>query len=136
ISFEARRPPIEIAIEWKESVDLRCAVAEAVRGGGCVAWIVNTVARAQSIYSALGAMRARGELGVDVELSLLHARFPFAARQERERAAEDAFGPPDSPGERRKRPHAAILIGTQVLEQSLDLDFDLMVTDLAPVDLV
>jgi CRISPR-associated endonuclease/helicase Cas3 len=136
ISFEARRPPIEIAIEWKESVDLPCAVAEAVRGGGCVAWIVNTVARAQTIYSALGAMRARGELGVDVELSLLHARFPFAARQERERAAEDAFGPPDSSDKRRKRPHAAVLIGTQVLEQSLDLDFDLMVTDLAPVDLV
>ncbi len=109
------------------------AVAEAVRHGGCVAWIVNTVARAQAIYLALRELRVRGELPADLELSLLHARFPFEARQARERAAEDAFGPPDKA---KARPHAAILIGTQVLEQSLDLDFDLMVTDLAPVDLV
>ncbi len=135
-SFEARRPPCDIAIEWKEDTDLPRAVADAVRGGGCVAWIANTVSRAQSTYSTLHAMRARGELEHDVDLSLLHARFPFAARQERERAAEEAFGPPDARDRTRKRPRSAILVGTQVLEQSLDLDFDLMVTDLAPIDLV
>jgi CRISPR-associated endonuclease/helicase Cas3 len=132
-SFVARRPPIEVAIEWKDSAELPRAVAEVVREGGCVAWVVNTVARAQATYLAVREMRARGELPRDLDLSLLHARFPFAARQARERAAEDAFGPPDKAN---ARPHAAILIGTQVLEQSLDLDFDLMVTDLAPVDLV
>ena len=132
-SFEARRPPVEVLVEWKDEADLARSVVETVRDGGCVAWIVNTVARAQAIYLALHGMRARGELDADLELSLLHARFPFAARQSRERAAEDAFGPAEKA---TARPHAAILIGTQVLEQSLDLDFDLMVTDLAPVDLV
>jgi len=131
-SFEARRPPIEVALEWRDEAELPRAVAEAVREGGCVAWIVNTVARAQASYLVLSEMRERGELPAHVAVSLLHARFPFAARQARERAAEDAFGP----NKGKARPRAAILIGTQVLEQSLDLDFDLMVTDLAPVDLV
>ncbi len=132
-SFEARRPPIEIAIEWKNTADLPRIVAEAVRNGGCVAWIVNTVARAQATYLHLREMRAQGKLAPDLELSLLHARFPFAARQSRECAAEDAFGPSDKA---KSRPRAGIVVGTQVLEQSLDLDFDLMITDLAPVDLV
>jgi CRISPR-associated endonuclease/helicase Cas3 len=131
--FAARRPPFDVLLEWKDEAELPRAVAEAVRDGGCVAWIVNTVARAQAIHLALVELRRTGVLSGDVELSLLHARFPFAARQQRERAAEDAFGPPERG---TRRPRAAILVGTQVLEQSLDLDFDLMVTDLAPVDLV
>ena len=113
-SFEARRPPIEIAIEWKNDGDLLRAVAQAVRGGGCVAWIVNTVARAQSIYGALCAIRARAELPADIDLSLLHARFPFAARQDRERTAEEAFGPPGRPDQATKRPRAAILVDAMV----------------------
>lgn len=131
--FQARRPPVTVALEWKAAAELPGAVADALKSGGCVAWIVNTVARAQETFQALADMRARGELDADVELALLHARFPFEARQARERAAEDAFGPPEKA---KARPRAAILAGTQVLEQSLDLDFDLMVTDIAPVDLV
>lgn len=132
-SFAVRRLPVEVKIEWKAADELARAVADVVRGGGCVAWIMNTVARAQRAYSTLKAMQARDELAANVELSLLHARFPFAARQARELAAEEKFGPPEKT---KGRPRAAILVGTQVLEQSLDLDFDLMVTDLAPVDLV
>jgi CRISPR-associated endonuclease/helicase Cas3 len=68
-----------------------------------------------------------------VDLRLLHARLPVIERIRRERAAESAFGPP---GVATSRPERSLLIGTQVLEQSLDLDFDLMITELAPVDLV
>jgi CRISPR-associated endonuclease/helicase Cas3 len=132
-TFRTRRPPVEVKIEWKNEVGLVRAVLEAIAKGGCVAWIVNTVARAQTTYQVFAEMRARGDLAADVEISLLHARFPFVQRQARERAAEEAFGPPERAP---RRPRAAVLIGTQVLEQSLDLDFDLMVTDLAPVDLV
>jgi len=94
-----------------------------------VVWIVNTVARAQSLYLKMKELLA----GKPVELQLLHARFPMSERLRREARAEAAFGPP---GPNVNRPHSALLIGTQVLEQSLDFDFDLMVTDLAPVDLV
>jgi CRISPR-associated endonuclease/helicase Cas3 len=132
-SFAARRAPVGVTIAWRDEVSLLGEVALAVAAGGCVAWIVNTVARAQATYKALCVMKASGLLAADVELSLLHARFPFAVRQARERATEEAFGPPEHA---KSRPRAAILVGTQVLEQSLDLDFDLMVTDLAPVDLV
>jgi CRISPR-associated endonuclease/helicase Cas3 len=78
-------------------------------------------------------LRAQGHLPLDLDLRLLHARLPFVQRLSRERAAETAFGPP---GESTSRPRTALLIGTQVLEQSLDLDFDLMITEVAPVDLV
>ena len=64
------------------------------------------------------------------ELMLLHARFPFEEREKREKEALRAFG---REGERPKR---AILVATQIIEQSLDLDFDLMISDMAPIDLV
>ena len=60
----------------------------------------------------------------------MHSRFPFDEREKREHAALESFGKGGT------RPKAAILVATQIIEQSLDLDFDLMITDLAPADLV
>jgi CRISPR-associated endonuclease/helicase Cas3 len=69
------------------------------------------------------------------EVYLFHASFPADRRQQREDAVLAMFGPPDTDksAERRGR---KILIATQVAEQSLDLDFDLIATDLAPIDLL
>jgi CRISPR-associated endonuclease/helicase Cas3 len=64
------------------------------------------------------------------EVYLFHARFPADRRQEREELILDLFG------EGGSREGRKILIATQVAEQSLDLDFDLIATDLAPIDLV
>ena len=61
---------------------------------------------------------------------LFHARFPYAWRMETERRVLERFG------KGGKRQGQAIVVATQVIEQSLDLDFDLMVTDMAPVDLL
>ncbi len=130
-TFGARRAPMPVALAWRSEADLPAQIAEALAEGGCAVWIVNTVRRAQRLFSRLREMQEKKTFPKDVALDLLHARFPFAARSVREKRAEEAFGP----GEER-RPHAALLIGTQVLEQSLDLDFDLMVTEVAPVDLV
>ncbi len=94
-------------------------------GGGCGALIVNTVERAQKLYTGL-----RQHLGDEVSLLLFHARFPADQRAERERQVHSAFG---TQGE---RPQRALLIATQVAEQSLDIDFDFMLSDLAPVDLL
>lgn len=106
-------------------------IFEATRPGGCVAWICNTVKRAQEAFTALRELNAASDEPIDIYL--LHSRFLRIDRQEREKLAERLFGPQDVAP---KRPPRAVMIGTQVLEQSLDLDFDLMVTDIAPIDLL
>lgn len=105
--------------EWIE--ELKAALCE----GGCAAVILNTVTRAQTVYKKLENHFSKEEL------FLFHARYPFDERMARERRVLERFGP-----EATDRPHRAVVVATQVIEQSLDLDFDLMVTDLAPVDLI
>lgn len=111
--------------------------------GGCAAVVCNTVARAQELYQHLRA-RFPGEAS-DGEpiVDLLHARFTLADRQARERRSLARFGKggrtvllPDGTSAPVSRPERAILVATQVIEQSLDIDFDLMVSDLAPIDLL
>lgn len=67
------------------------------------------------------------------ELGLFHGRFLFIQREQIEQDCIAKFGKPDKD---RIRPHRYVLVATQVIEQSLDLDFDLMISDLAPVDLL
>jgi len=131
---------------------------------GALGAIVNTVSRAQSLYRALGegmpltlkelcellgpgpatgpweevrtaatqnADRVVGKRLPDGTLVLLlHARFPAEERALRETIALALFG------KHGPRPARAILIATQIAEQSLDLDFDLLYSDLAPIDLI
>jgi CRISPR-associated endonuclease/helicase Cas3 len=73
----------------------------------------------------------RARLVPDDDLILFHARFPFAWRQEIEKQVLDRFGK-----DAARRPERAIVVATQVIEQSLDLDFDLMVSQVAPIDLL
>ncbi|MET9219045.1 type I-E CRISPR-associated protein Cse1/CasA [Streptomyces sp. NPDC003300] len=93
--------------------------------GGCALVVRNTVDRAQE---AAGRLRERfGEERVTVA----HSRFVAADRARKDVELLDRFGPSS------RRPEGAhIVVATQVVEQSLDLDFDLLVTDLAPVDLI
>ena len=88
------------------------------RGMACV-WIRNSVSGA--ITSAV-ALRKAG-----IEVDLLHARFTVVDRLKHEAAVQKRFGR-DGIGRAGR-----VLVATQVVEASLDLDFDLMVTDLAPI---
>lgn len=72
----------------------------------------------------------------DTALDIFHGRLPADEREARERRCMQRFGPPPRDGGNGARPPRAILVATQVIEQSLDLDFDVMVTDFAPVDLL
>ncbi len=101
-------------------------VKAAYAKGGCIAWIRNTVREAQQ---AAEMLRAAG-----VETSLLHARFARADRNEKEEKLLERFGgpAPDNP----QRPAAHVVVATQVAEQSVDVDFDAMLSDLAPIDLL
>jgi len=100
-------------------------------GGGCVAVICSTVDRAQRMYTALHDLFATLPEHERPQLDLLHARLPFDARQEREGRLLTAFGEGTT-----ARPFRAVLVATQVIEQSLDLDFDLLISDMAPIDLI
>lgn len=105
-----RLPAMEAA------VDLLTAMA--ARGAACV-WVRNAVDEA---IAAVEALRARG-----VAASLLHARFALCDRKRIEQAELARFG---RTGEGRA---GRVLVATQVVESSLDLDFDVMVSDLAPI---
>lgn len=102
-------------------------LSRALARGGCAAVVCNTVARAQATYVVLRDHFGRGVC------QLFHSRFLLADRQVIERDCLAKFGPPRDGG---VRPALAILVATQVIEQSLDLDFDVLVTDLAPLDLI
>jgi CRISPR-associated endonuclease/helicase Cas3 len=94
--------------------------------GGCAAVICNTVDRSIEIFSHL-----RDNLK-NTECLLFHARTLQKWRREREEEVLQKFGKYVA----NKRPHRAVLVATQVIEQSLDLDFDIMISELAPVDLL
>lgn len=99
-------------------------VAEAAKNRAAVARLCNTV------DDAIADFRALKSQGFDAEL--FHARFAMQDRIEIEQRAVERFGKSSTPQSR----NGQILVATQVIEQSLDVDFDLMVSDLAPVDLL
>lgn len=101
---------------------------------GCAAVICNTVGRAQEMHEFL-----RKQFGEE-HVVLTHSRFTATHRTEQEELLVSKLGKKahysEADGEDSSRPHRLIVVGTQVIEQSLDLDFDVMITDFAPVDLV
>jgi CRISPR-associated helicase Cas3/CRISPR-associated endonuclease Cas3-HD len=96
-------------------------------GGGCALVVRNTVDR---VLETAAALRTR--FG-DETVTVAHARFLDLDRAEKDADLLARFGPP---GEQRRRPDRHIVVASQVAEQSLDIDFDLLVTDLCPVDLL
>lgn len=131
----------EQPVETRKSVERRVAVKrleneeqayaqikQAVTQGRCVCWIRNTVKDARNAYQYL-----QQQDWVEPEkLSLFHSRYAMVDRQVIETDVVNRFGKESKGVERAGQ----VLIATQVVEQSLDLDFDLMLSDLAPVDLL
>ncbi len=115
----------------EEEFTLGWHLRESLSEGGCAAIICNTVDRAQQMYQALKKYFPGTASDGYPELDLLHARFLYGDRQKREERVLQRFGKDNS-----HRPYRAVLVSTQIIEQSLDLDFDLMVTEMAPVDLL
>lgn len=112
--------------------DPRLALAEALERasrGQQVLWIENTVVEAQERYLDLAARAA--ELGV--ACGLLHSRFTADDRQRIEERWVNLFG---KDGWQDRTQQGRILVGTQILEQSLDIDADFLVTRFAPTDML
>ena len=89
-----------------------------VQGAACV-WIRNAV---DDAIKSVEALKNKG-----IQADLLHARFAICDRLSKEQDLQKLFGK-DGKGREGK-----VLVATQVAEQSLDLDFDVMVSDLAPI---
>lgn len=129
-SVKARKPLRLTPLSSDSDSSIEEAIAsllESIKSGAkTAALIVNTVSRAQRAFqTALGHAHGQG-----IAISLFHARLTMEDRQAKESSVLNQFG------KKAERNSPRLLIATQVVEQSLDLDFDAMISDLAPVDLL
>lgn len=114
-----------LGVRWVNKQQWPEALQRMLIEGGCAAVICSTVNRAQAVYQELRRYFA------DTELGLFHGRFLFKDRERIEQGCLQQFGQGNE-----HRPQRYVLVATQVIEQSLDVDFDLMISDLAPIDLL
>ncbi len=111
-------------IHQKEAID--AFFEEKIKNKECVCWIRNTVIDACDAYDWLTKAHP------DWSVQLFHARFAMGDRLAIEKDVLNQFGKDSTSTQRQGK----ILIATQVVEQSLDADWDQMLTDLAPIDLI
>jgi CRISPR-associated endonuclease/helicase Cas3 len=115
----------QVPVRLVQTVEEGNALAlDAARQGQAVLRIRNTVADAIDTYDKLSRQHDR--------IELFHARYAQVDRQQRESDVLARYGLKSGPQQRL----GWLLVATQVVEQSLDLDFDLIVSDIAPVDLL
>ncbi len=120
----------EVRLEWLPDVSADAALVadraeREVAAGGVALVVLNSVERAQEAYRRLA-------LVYPGEVHLLHGRLCAAHRADRTERCLHRLGP--SAGD--DRPRRMIVVATQLAEQSFDVDADVLITDLAPVDLL
>ena len=133
--------PVEVVLNTRSEVKRTVKVAfvhesiaaieiikTAVANNQCVCWIRNTVFDARTAYSEL----QKSDWLESEQLMLFHSRYTLHDRKTVEDNVLSLFGKKSSANSRQGK----VLIATQVVEQSLDLDFDVMISDLAPIDLL
>lgn len=122
-SGRSDRAPMHLQIRrlTEEDTEMIQDVLAKIKDGGVAGIVVNTIKRAQAIAQLVPE---------DVPMIILHSAFLAPDRAKQEQALQKAIG------KNAKRPAKMIVIGTQVLEQSLDIDFDVLYTDIAPMDLI
>ncbi|MBF0555450.1 MAG: CRISPR-associated helicase Cas3' [Nitrospirae bacterium] len=124
-AFSQRRTSVAVKIV-PEANNVECLLVAEAAKGNCVCWIRNTVHDSLTAYASI-----RTKISAN-RIMLFHARFAMGDRLHIEAEVLKCFGKQSGKNERRGK----ILIATQVVEQSLDLDFDLLISDLAPMDLL
>lgn len=101
------------------------AIVEAVAKGQSVVWICNSVGDALAAYNVVSAALTEPE-----QCLLFHSRFALIDRQRIERQVLSTLGKQSTAIERKGK----VVISTQVFQESLDADADLMISDLCPID--
>lgn len=107
--------------QFEEPIDLAQAeliVERAIANELRVLWVCNTVSRAQDIFARLREKR--------LPTLTYHSRFKYEDRRDRHREVVDAFGC-------KEHSEGIVAVTTQVAEMSLDLDADILITEIAPV---
>ena len=123
-----------VNIELHEDIDLLPdeqlfqRILSAAEHGAQVVIICNLVDVAQTLAKKFQERRNQRQL--DIEVDIFHARYCLKDRQVKEEHVVNQFGPKGS------RNKGRILVATQVIEQSLDVDFDWLITQLCPIDLL
>lgn len=117
---------INISVQWVQCYDLAEKIKSLLNHGGCAGIIRNTVKEAIKTYLLLKRVL------IDYRVVLIHSRFLMDDRSELERRIIKLTGKKSTANDRNK----LVVIGTQVLEQSLDIDFDVLFTDPCPMDLL
>jgi len=121
------RPPISLRATFIPEAETVSDLIRRAEAGQHVLWIRNTVIEAQDTFRNVSSCAKEGS----VDIGLLHSRFPFHRRAQLEDKWLECLGknrPVESAG--------SILIATQVVEQSVDIDLDFIVSDLAPTDML
>lgn len=121
------RGPTIVAVDTIPRVEALAKALTTAEDGACVLWICNTVSEAQSVYCDICSERREG----GPRIGLLHSRFPFFRRETLEDEWMSALG---KDGARPAK--GCILVSTQVVEQSVDIDADLLITEVAPTDML
>lgn len=114
----------KIQVIKEDEDNLLKLVMRLYKHGGNIGIIVNSVKKAQDLAKEIEII-----LGSD-SFELIHSRFIDTDRIKKEGEILQKIG------KNAIRPARKIYIGTQVIEQSLDIDFDIMITELAPIDLI
>jgi len=128
-TIDAKSKPLDVNIDvvlskyMEPDENIYDRLLSAAQNGATVAVVCNLVQSAQQIARRF---RGKGDAIVDV----FHARYRYKDRQAKEEFAKDYYG------KKAPRTSGRILVATQVVEQSLDLDFDWLITQLCPVDLL
>ena len=128
-SIAAPPPPstiLEVSFHDLDSAGVADIAVTTAQTGQCVLCIANTVAQAQGWHDKIQASMNQGNF----QIGLLHSKFPVFQRSE----IEDLWM--NRLGKKGERPKGCILIATQVVEQSVDIDADFLITELAPTDML
>ena len=116
---------LEIKDILNSEEDIAILALKKVSQGGCCCVLLNTVKQAQKVYEKIIVRNS------DVEVQLFHSRFLAKDRSKIEKECIEKYGKTSG-----RRPKKGILVATQVVEQSLDVDFDYMISAIAPIDLL
>lgn len=120
---------VETAGLMNDPIAIAARAVEAARQGAAVLVVRNSVAAAVAVAQAVAAQADDLAFKVRDVATLHHGRFAREDREMLDQGVETAFGKRRSAGGR-------VLVGTQTLEQSLDIDADYLITDLAPMDVL